>query len=644
MPRLRVWHGVLLLVYVLAGASLNVYRVAVRPAGELTTYRGFYTTEEALAGAPVHWARKYAKVEAPRLSWNLLRWRIDLAAPAAAGPLGATATIRVNDVVEQQRITIGQDWHTIEFVSDTPSAGDVTLQFQSALYGEGNRGVGVGRVVVTPVFTWLNVSQTGLIGALAGIAVWSLCLLRLKPSSLDSVQREPGAREKTGVLPVMARLVLIWALFGMWAVLKPPLQSPDEPQHLVRAMSVRLQPWISRTPDTLIVDPRYRNPIPLWPQEDISHLFFNNSQHLSLAEIASLKARSWPTNGPLSPLTPYHTPLASYPTLYYGTVFGLAETITSLWHLTPYQNIYAYRFWTVLLAGLVWIAVYRALRITPGVGLHTDAMMALLLVNPMLAFISSSVTPDAVNVPLAVLAELLFYRTLITGRNGWVTTICLVLCGLTKPTFLLVIGSLPLPVLLAWRRGGVEPRHLIAAALSLARAVAFDYVIFYAWSPPRFFAGNIPEDRSFAAYATFYIQRLPTVWRSYWGMLGWLDYQLNDLWYYALLALIIVLAVMIRRRTTEEASLTRFMAWLGVSYFALMTIGEYSLLGSAGYNFQGRHLLPAGLAFSGLVLHENRYGRWTILGFLAVMHVLLIQASVTRYFTDGWTGLWASLP
>jgi hypothetical protein len=239
---------------------------------------------------------------------------------------------------------------------------------------------------------------------------------------------------------------------------------------------------------------------------------------------------------------------------------------------------------------------------------------------------------------------LLAYRTLMTGRGLWITTAALLICGLTKPTFLLILGSLPLPMLMARRRGDVTTQHVTVAALAALRAGAIAYVVFYAWSPPHFFGGNMPKDLSLAAYTEYYVARLPQLWRSYWGVLGWLDYELNGLWYYGLLVLMIAIAIIVRQRSREEARFVRFAAWLGVSYIVLMTIGEYWYLAAAGYNFHGRHLLPAGIALSGLVLHANRYARWTLLAALTVIHLLLVQMTVWRYFDDGLSGLWASLP
>jgi hypothetical protein len=154
----------------------------------------------------------------------------------------------------------------------------------------------------------------------------------------------------------------------------------------------------------------------------------------------------------------------------------------------------------------------------------------------------------------------------------------------------------------------------------------------------------MPKEISLASYTAYSVDRLPVLWRSYWGMLGWLDYELPGAWYVALFVVVVAIALLVRARTPDEALFTRFVAWLGLSYFVLMTIGEYWYLGSAGYNFQGRHLLPASIALGGLVVHANKYARWTLFGLLAVMHVLLAQMTVARYFSDGLAGLWASLP
>jgi hypothetical protein len=672
LPPRRAWHWLALALCLAAGAGLNLYRTAWRLAGEVQTFKGFYAADGRLDGQTVRWSRAYSKAEAPLYRWGPLHWRVQLTAPPGAPPAGASAWILVNDT-RVRHVTVGAGWQTIDLVTDVPPARDLALQFYSTLYGPEDRGIGVGRVDVEPVFTLWNVFQNGLLGALTGLLLWLVCLLRPEAPQTDrpvglaatpeeasaeaaaSARLESNARTAVAVTTpgddhrprrwpfarALTLLLLLWLYLGLWAVLKPLFQAPDEPQHLLRAASVRLQPWAARTPDVLTLDPRFLNPLVLWPPPNIGNIFFNAASHLSYEDIAILQATPWQTPPPLAP---YRTPLATYPTGYYSTIFGLAEATTWLGHLTPYQNTYAYRAWTVMLAGLLWLAVHRVLQRTPGAERHATALLAFLVLNPMLAFVTSSVTPDSVNVPLATLAVLLVYRTLVTGGAIWLAAAALLACGLTKPSFLLILGSLPLPMLVTWRAGAIAWRQMAAAALAAARAGAIGFCAFYAWSPPRFFGGNVPKTITLGAYASYYIDRLPMIWRSYWGVLGWLDYQLDTWWYAALLAIVVVIAIAVRRRTPDEARLARFAALLGVSYLVLMTIGEYAYLSTAGYNFQGRHLFPACIAFSGLMLHDNKYARWTLLGFLAVMNVVLMHETIVRYFNGDLARFWASLP
>src|SRR5262245_1884133 len=94
----RRWHWLLLVLGVLAGASLNLYRTAWWPSGDVQRYRGFYVPDDVVEGRTVRWARAYAKLVAPRYHWAPQRWRLELIAPPAAGPEGAAVTISMNGV------------------------------------------------------------------------------------------------------------------------------------------------------------------------------------------------------------------------------------------------------------------------------------------------------------------------------------------------------------------------------------------------------------------------------------------------------------------------------------------------------------------------------------------------------------------
>jgi hypothetical protein len=58
----------------------------------------------------------------------------------------------------------------------------------------------------------------------------------------------------------------VFLYLAFWAVLRPPLQSPDEPQHLMKANSVWLQPWLNDVSDRFLPDRTRVNPL-AWPLE-----------------------------------------------------------------------------------------------------------------------------------------------------------------------------------------------------------------------------------------------------------------------------------------------------------------------------------------------------------------------------------------
>jgi hypothetical protein len=644
-PSLRLPHVLALLLCLTLGCVANLYRTAWRPAGEAHAFRGFWPQTGEVDREVVRWSRGYAKAEVLGYAWRPMRWRVQLAAPPEAPPTGAAVKILVNDV-HVTDVTVGHKWQTIEFIANPPPAADVAVQFYSTEYGDRGVGVGVGRVTVEPVLTFWNALTHGLSGAFVGLIFWALMLIAPAGDTEGAADAShtPAVAPRWSIARALVALLIVWVYLGIWMVLKPPQQAPDEVQHLLRASSVRLQPWATRTPNWLTLDDRFLNPFVRFPTGDIADLFFNRQNHLSYERIARMKARPWDAT-PLPPgLTTYPTPLATYPTGYYAPMFVLAEATTKLLDLTPYQNTYAYRAWTVIAAGLLWLLVYRALLVIPGVSPHANIVFAFLLLNPMLAFVSSSASPDSVNVPLATLAILLTYRTFMTGGHAWLATLALVACGLTKPSIILIFAALPIPALLLWRSGAIPLSHLVTGGIAIARAAVISYAAFYAWSPPRFF-GSAPVRVTLEAYATGFPSRLPGMWIQYWGRLGWTDYELTAMWYTVLFGIVVIAAIVAVLRTADETRrFARFAALVFLGYFACMVVGEYWNLSAAGYNFQGRHLLPVSIGIAGVVMSKSRITRWSVVGFVALMNVMLMHESIVRYFGGDWGVFRASWP
>jgi hypothetical protein len=129
------------------------------------------------------------------------------------------------------------------------------------------------------------------------------------------------------------------------------------------------------------------------------------------------------------------------------------------------------------------------------------------------------------------------------------------------------------------------------------------------------------------------------------GRLGWLDYELPAWWYVVMLGIVLAGAIVAALRTSGEARrFAGFAACFGLGYFVCMIVGEYWYLPMAGYNFQGRHLLPACVGFAGLALSGSRVSRWTVVGWLALMNVMLMHESIVRYFGGDWAVFRASWP
>lgn len=447
----------------------------------------------------------------------------------------------------------------------------------------------------------------------------------------------------------IAVFALLVVYLSLWAVLKPPLQSPDEPQHLLRAIAVWREPWISSNPEWLALDPLLVNPIVVQPPHAIGKLFFHSDRVLLSHEMLELKAIPWAM--PARPPPPAWTPLASYPPVYYGAVFLLAETTRVFAAPTPYQHTYVYRFWTLLMASVLWTLVYVLLRRLPETSTHAELLLAFLLLNTMLAFVTSATTPDAVNIPLATLTILLTSQALFHERSHALAAVALAACALTKPSGLLVFGALYGAMAVLWSLRMVTARQMAWTAFALIVPMAIVWLIFYAWSPPTFRAGP-PASMSVGEYLISLLARAPKIGAAYWGKLGWRDYHLPLIWYGLLWALIalngsLTVRALWTNRSRREPSIQSFVIFAAavfVGYIVLMAFGEYHYLPVAGLNFQGRHLLPVCIGLAGVVLHDTVWARRSLVGYLALMNLAFMHASVVRYFGGSWALFLQSLP
>ena len=183
-------------------------------------------------------------------------------------------------------------------------------KLQLRLLHRGGQPVALLKLDVTPFVTWSGVIRHALAGVLTGLAfgaVWLVVRLP-RPRDADAAPAfaAPGLRRCAGVFAAVA------AYLVFWGGLKPVLQAPDEPQHLMKANAVLRQPWLTAGA-AFEHNPRFVNPLPLWTPPVLARVFFRGDRCCRAADVELLKRVPWPSHASPPTLVPYRVALASYP-------------------------------------------------------------------------------------------------------------------------------------------------------------------------------------------------------------------------------------------------------------------------------------------------------------------------------------------
>jgi hypothetical protein len=172
---------------------------------------------------------------------------------------------------------------------------------------------------------------------------------------------------------------------------------------------------------------------------------------------------------------------------------------------------------------------------------------------------------------------------------------------------------------------------------------ALAIAVFYAWQPLRFLATG-PSTDTFTAYVAKRWAMRGEMWVTYWGQLGWLDYN-APLWcYWALLAIVGVNVGCLIWRPRRPARLAWYLGAVWILFALSTLVAEVRYLRDAGYTFQGRYLLPAALGLGAVLLHEVRAARIALLAGVLALNLVLVRETVRRYYAGGWQGAVHALP
>lgn len=436
--------------------------------------------------------------------------------------------------------------------------------------------------------------------------------------------------------------LVVFVYLAGWALIRPPLQSPDEPQHLMKANSVWLQPWFNTVSDRFVPDRARVNPLAWDTPASLDKLFFRPLNALSPAEVDALRRTPWlaPQGAPLAP---YQRGVATYPQVYYWSVHALAEPLIRGAGLNPWDATYVYRLATCALVAMLWACVWIACR---RAAIPTDVaatLLAFALLTPMLAFISSAVNPDAVNDALCALVVISAWEVLTRGTGSTICAVSLLGAALTKPSGLQLAAVLALVAIVLGAARLVDRRRAGLVVGITAAVVATAIAVFYAWQPLRFLATG-PSNDTFGAYLTQRWESIGDMWRTYWGKLGWLDYAAADGWYWLVLVLLVANVVCLIWRPRRPTHLAWYLGTFWLLFLGSTFAAELHYLHDAGYTFQGRYLLPAALGLGAVLLHEVRSVRIALLAGVLVLNLVLARETARRYYGGGWRGAVHALP
>ena len=438
-----------------------------------------------------------------------------------------------------------------------------------------------------------------------------------------------------------ALFAAVFACFLVWALIKPIFQSPDEFAHLTKALSVPAQPWISPSFKIEVHEHLY-NPLLDYPY--LHQVPFHPKRTFSGDTIDELQATRWSKRGDWS-TEPHRTTSFIYPNLYFGLVFALGQAATELLSLSPYDSVYAFRIASAALSAALWTVVFVALRC---LGRYRTPVFALLVLQPMLVFMSSTIHPDALALPLSMLVAITAFDAIALGRGLGVAMACLLALLFAKSNAVVVFPVLASLAVAVWslaRVGLTTLRvHWRNAAVLVIGCFAVFQLSFYHWSPMVILWYGFEE--SLLSYLQHLVFRVPGFFMGYWGAFGWLDYTAPSWVYLVILGLLLANAAALGWSWRTHGSEPRQVWLLAFSalYAAALVAAEFVYVPRAGYAIQGRHFLPAALGLLVVVCHPTTWLRRAFVASLVVFNVYCLNLTVDRYYDGDWTLVARALP
>ena len=432
--------------------------------------------------------------------------------------------------------------------------------------------------------------------------------------------------------PLSLLLVAVAVLGASWALLVPPGQAPDEPAHIGYAQVLAED---FRLPD--------EKPGRTFSREqDLAQVYANVNQTaqvlLTKPEWSELAFEDWrradaKLRGDARGDGGHYgaggaNPARANPPLYY------------LWESVPYlvasggnffDRLYAMRLWSVVLLLVATAATWLLIGELAGPRRELQlAGAAIVGLQPMAVFVSSSINPDASLIACFALTFWLGARVLrrgLTLRDGVALGAVTALAVLTKGTGYALVPAVAIVLgvgawrLRPWGRSAVTA----AAGAGLALAVPVGFWLVLARVLDRAAVNQVPGTGGGASVPgsphiglvnylwQFYLPKLPfqanvpaiprlpvyDIWiKGGWAAFGWLEVRFPNPVYAVLGAVTLALlaggvAVLVRRRRRDDLPVVAFFGVASLALLAGLHWIEYRTIRTEGVIFnQGRYLLP----------------------------------------------------
>jgi 4-amino-4-deoxy-L-arabinose transferase-like glycosyltransferase len=486
---------------------------------------------------------------------------------------------------------------------------------------------------------------------------------------------EMAGRRRRPPAALTALIVASLTLAFAWAFLSPPFQAPDENSHFGYTQTFAETGDLPGNPLKGAFSTEQTeagsasNSDQAAAQRTVKMTWDRTAYEKWLRDDAAFPLKNRKDGGGLNPA-------ASNPPLYY-----VIEAV-------PYLAVHGSDLFARLLAMRIVSALWLGLTVLgawllAGEVFGRDRLLQLVATGlvalaPMMTFVSSSVSPDAMLYATWTFALWLGVRILRRGLTARAAAALFAVAGLAivvKATSYALLPAAAFVVIVGLRRrGSWAPGYLArvgaAAAGALALTAGAWFVLASALSRPAAAQVSVASTasggtspREFFSYVwQFYLPRLPfmsdfptvahtipvyDIWlKGIWGSFGWTEVVFRNRIYLVIAALTIVIVIVAavelwKTRAGADKAIGAFLAIATLALLGGVHRSEYNLLTAGASNFnQGRYLLPlAGVAGVILALAVRRLAparrplaAGAVLGGLLVLQFFSLALVLQRFY------------